>query len=78
MRKPVSLNGNQSGNLFSETKAGAGCRGTGSKASTGKFFIHIDAQDAQDLSGDRREACTPAIGSSPKGVRRLSEKSPAG
>ena len=62
-----------------ETNAGAQCRGTGSKASTGKFSIHIDAQDAQDFfSGDGRGAGTRANGSLPKGVLRLSEKWLAG
>ena len=43
------------------------------------FFIHIDAQDAQDFfSEDGRGAGTRARGSFPKGVGRLSEKSPAG
>ena len=32
---------------LSETNAGAQCWGTGSMASTGKFSIHMDAQDAQ-------------------------------
>ena len=37
------------GHHLFETNAGAQCWGTGSKPSTGKFFIHIDAQDAQDF-----------------------------
>ena len=49
---------NQAAGSLCGRDARARCWGTGSKASTGKFFVHIDAQDAQDLSGDGWEACT--------------------
>ena len=37
---------------LSETTPCAGWLETGSKSSMGKLLIHMDAQDAQDFSGD--------------------------
>ncbi len=61
--KPVSLSNDPPrrggrGPYLPETTRCAGWLETGSKSSTGRFLIHMDAQDAQDFFG-RRLACIP-------------------